>query len=207
MRKSTDEKTREELEIIHHEGLRAAKIVENLLTFARRRESEKEYADVKDILKKALDLRVYELKTSNIKIEPDLAPSLPKIMVNFHQIQEVFLNIILNAEQAMTEANHGGKLSIKTQEVNGYIRASFADDGPGISAEHLDKLFDPFFTTRGDRGGTGLGLSICHGIITEHGGRLYAKSRPGEGATFFIELPLKPKKIGKSKVVEEEPAG
>lgn len=91
-----------------------------------------------------------------------------KVMADFHQIQEVFLNIILNAEQVMAETNCRGKLSIKTQETKGYIRVSFADDGPGIPAEHLNKLFDPFFTTRGGKGGTGLGLSICHGIVTEH---------------------------------------
>jgi len=113
-------------------------------------------------------------------------------MADFHQIQEVFLNIILNAEQAMSEASGGGKLSVKTQQVGDYIRISFADDGPGIPAEHLDKVFDPFFTTRGEKGGTGLGLSLCHGIVTEHSGKIYAKSKPGKGATFFVELPLSP---------------
>lgn len=105
----------------------------------------------------------------------------------------------------MTEANRRGKLSIKTQAIKDYIRILFADDGPGILSEHLGKLFDPFFTTRGDRGGTGLGLSICHGIITEHGGKLYAKSTPGKGATFFVELPLPTQKTGKSKATEEVP--
>ena len=102
------------------------------------------------------------------------------------------MNIILNAEQAMTEANGGGKLAVKTQRGKDYIRVSFADDGPGIPAKQLDKLFDPFFTTREEEGGTGLGLSACHGIVTEHGGRIYAKSKPGKGASFFVELPLSP---------------
>ena len=133
---------------------------------------------------------VYELKTSNIEVVTDLSPGLPKVMADFHQIQEVFLNIILNAEQAMTEANSGGKLCIKTQKAKGYIRASFTDDGPGIPADQLDKVFDPFFTTREEKGGTGLGLSVCHGIVTGHGGRIYAKSKVGKGTTFFVELPL-----------------
>ena len=89
----------------------------------------------------------------------------------------------------MTEAHSGGKLTIKTGKIKDYVRISFTDDGPGASAEHLDKLFDPFFTTRGEEGGTGLGLSVCHSIVTEHGGRLYVKSKLGEGATFFVELP------------------
>jgi signal transduction histidine kinase len=113
-------------------------------------------------------------------------------MLDFHQIQEVFLNIILNAEQAMTEANNGGRLTIMTVERRGYVRTTFTDDGPGIPAENLEKIFDPFFSTKGEKGGTGLGLSVCHGIITEHGGRIYARSKPGKGTTFFIELPLAP---------------
>lgn len=117
-------------------------------------------------------------------------------MVDFQQIQEVFLNIILNAEQVMTEAEGRGKLGIKTQQMKDCIRVSFTDDGPGVPAEHLDMVFDPFFTTRGERGGTGLGLSICHGIVTEHGGRVYVRSKPGKGTTFFVELPLTTEEIG-----------
>jgi len=190
LRKSTDEKTIRDLEKIHSEALRAAKVVRNLGTFARRRESSKECVDINDVVPKALELMVYELKTSNIEVVTDLTHGLPKVMADFHQIQEVFLNIILNAEQAMTEANSGGKLCIKTRKVKGYIRASFTDDGPGIPADQLDKVFDPFFTTREEKGGTGLGLSVCHGIVTEHGGRIYAKSKVGKGTTFFVELPL-----------------
>jgi two-component system NtrC family sensor kinase len=111
LRKSTDEEVSQDLLMIHDEAQRVAKVVENLLTFARRRESRKQYADINDILQKALELRAYELKTSDIEVVLDLAPSLPKTMADFHQIQEVFLNIILNAEQAMSEANGGGKLS------------------------------------------------------------------------------------------------
>jgi len=190
LRKSTDEEASRNLERIHTEAERAAKVVHNLLTFARRRQPHKQYSDTNEILESALELRAYELKTSNIKVITNLAPGLPEVMVDFHQIEEVFLNIILNAEQAMTEANSGGKLTIKTEERKEYIRTTFTDDGPGIPAEHLDKIFDPFYTTKGEKGGTGLGLSVCHGIITEHGGKIYARSKPGKGTTFFTELPL-----------------
>jgi signal transduction histidine kinase len=190
LRKSTDEGVRRDLERIHNEALRAAKVVDNLLTFARSREPKKEYTDINDILQKALELRAYELRTGNIEVITELAPDLPGAMVNFHQIEEVFVNIVLNAEQVMAEANRGGRLTIKTQQRQGCIMVSFADDGPGIADDDLDRLFDPFFTTRGATGGTGLGLSICHGIVAEHGGRIYAKSSPGKGATFFVELPL-----------------
>jgi len=190
LRKTTDQETNQDLRKIYGEAERAAKIVQNLLTFARRREPKKEYSDVNYVVQSALELRAYELKTSNIAVVTDLVPSLPKVMVDFHQIQECFLNLILNAEQAMTEANGGGKLTIKTEKNKKYVRATFTDDGPGIPAEHLNKIFDPFFTTKGGKGGTGLGLSVCHGIVTEHGGRIYAKSKPSNGTTFFIELPI-----------------
>jgi PAS domain S-box-containing protein len=190
LRKITDQETNQDLEKIYVEAERAAKIVQNLLTFARRRQPKKEYSDVNDIVQSALELRAYELKTSNIEVVTNLASKLSKIMLDFHQIQEVFLNLILNAEQAMTGANGGGKLTIKTEENNRYVRATFTDDGPGIPAEHTDKIFDPFFTTKGEKGGTGLGLSVCHGIISKHGGKIYAKCKPGKGAKFFVDLPI-----------------
>ncbi len=190
LRKSTDQETNQDLKRIYTEAERAAKVVQNLLTFARRRQTQKQYSDINEILESALELRAYELTTSNIEVVTDLAPKLPEVMLDFYQIQEVFLNIILNAEQAMTDANSGGKLTIKTEERKAYIRTTFTDNGPGIPAENLEKVFDPFFSTKGEKGGTGLGLSVCHGIISEHGGRIYAKSKPGKGATFFVELPL-----------------
>jgi len=200
LRKCVDEEDSRDLERIYNEAQRAAKVVENLRTFARRREPKKEYSDVNEVLARTLELRAYELRTSNIELVVELAPDIPKTMVDFQQLQQVFLNIIINAEQVMTAANGGGKLVIKTELEDGCITISFADDGPGIPAERLDKLFDPFFTTRGEKGGTGLGLSVCHGIIIEHGGRIYARSKLGEGATFFIELPVKTEKTDKSNL-------
>jgi PAS domain S-box-containing protein len=194
MRKSVDEKVSHDLEVIHSEAQRAAEVVKSLLTFARRRRPKKEYTDINDIVNKTLELRAYALQTDNIKVVTTLAPRLPQIMVDFSQMQEVFLNIILNAEQAMGEARGKGKLTIKTSRIKDYVRVSFADNGPGIPSENLDKVFDPFFTTREAKGGTGLGLSACHGIVTEHGGRIYATSKPRKGATFFVELPLSPVK-------------
>jgi PAS domain S-box-containing protein len=192
MRKSTDKEVSRDLEIIHSEARRAADVVQNLLTFARRRQPKKEYTSINDILQRTLELRSYALHTSNIEVTTAFAPRLPKAMVDFPQIQEVFLNIILNAEQAMSEAHGRGELIIKTQRQKGHVRISFADDGPGISPKNIDKVFDPFFTTREQKGGTGLGLSACHGIVTEHGGRIYVRSKPGQGATFIVELLLSP---------------
>jgi signal transduction histidine kinase len=103
----------------------------------------------------------------------------------------VFLNIVLNAEQAMTESHGRGNLTVTTEQLNGNIRISFADDGPGIPPEIINRIFDPFFTTKDIGKGTGLGLSICYGIVTKQGGRIYAESQHGHGATFIIECPLK----------------
>ena len=189
LRKSTDPEINQDLKKIHAEAGRAAKVVQNLLTFARRRQPQKQYSEINEILESALELRAYELNTSNIEVITNLAPKLPQIMLDFYQIQEVFLNIILNAEQAMTEAKSGGKLIIKTEERKTCIRVAFSNDGPAIPTVNLDMIFDPFFTTKAEKGGTGLGLSVCHGIITEHGGKIYAKSKPDKGTTFYVELP------------------
>jgi len=194
--KSIDEDAKRDLRRIHTEAMRAARVVQNLRTFARRHQPKKEYLDINEILGRTLELRAYELRTGGVELEIEFAPDIPKVIAGYQQIEQVFLNIILNAEQAMTEANGRGKLAIKTERIEDCIRVSFADDGPGIPAEHLDKLFDPFFTTRGEKDGIGLGLSVCHGIMAEHGGRLYAKSRPRGGATFFVELPIVSEDVG-----------
>ena len=127
---------------------------------------------------------------SNVEVETRLEPDLPKTMLDFHQLQQVLLNIITNAEQAMLVAHGRGRLRIATGRNAGRIELRVQDDGPGIPPEHMGRIFDPFFTTKPVGQGTGLGLSICHGIVNDHGGRLWAESLPGEGATFTLELPI-----------------
>ncbi len=202
-----DEKTMRGLKKINSEGWRAAKVVENLLTFARRGESKKEYSNINEILQKTLELKINDLKTTNIQVVTEFDFTIPEILADFQQIEQVFLNIIINAEQAMTGVNNVRKFIIKTRKHKGYISTIFIDNGPGISAEHMNKLFDPFFTTKAKHSGTGLGLSICHGIISEHGGKICVKSKPGEGATFIIKLPIRHKEIGQGKVKKDEDTG
>jgi len=137
-----------------------------------------------------LELRAYEQKVSNIEVNTRFASDLPEITADGFQLQQVSLNIIINAEHFMIEAHRRGTLTITTERVGDIIRVSFTDDGPGIAKENLGHLFDPFFTTKEVGKGTGLGLSICHGIINEHGGRIYAESELGKGATFVVELPI-----------------
>ena len=114
---------------------------------------------------------------------------LPKVLADYFQLQQVFLNIILNAEAAMIDAHSGGNLRITGEAVNKHVSISFTDDGPGIAKENIGLIFNPFFTTKEVGKGTGLGLSICYGIVTSHGGKVYARSEYGKGATFVVELP------------------
>jgi len=184
------EDIKEDLVIIHKEAQRAAGVARNLLTFARKHAPSKQLTNINSIIEGVLSLRAYEQNVSNIQIHAKLAPDLPEVMGDYSQLQQVFINIVLNAEAAMLGANNGGTLTITTQRVNHSVRATLADNGPGISQENIDRIFDPFFTTKEVGKGTGLGLSICHGIVAEHGGRIYVKSKPGSGATFVVELPV-----------------
>ena len=189
MEKDVPEDIRKDLEIIHDGSQRVAGIVRGLLTFARQHKSERTYSDINQLVDNTVALRAYALETSNIRVAVVLDPDLPWTMADAGQLQQVFLNIIINAETEMKKACGKGNLIIKTERIADTIRISFKDDGPGIAKENIGKVFDPFFTTKEVGEGTGLGLSLCHGIITEHSGQLYAESEPGKGATFIIELP------------------
>ena len=181
---------KEDIQVVYSEAQRAAQVVKNLLTFARKHAPEKQLMSINSIIEKVLELRAYEQRVSNIQVNTQFAPDLPEVMADYFQLQQVFLNIIINAEHFMIEAHNGGNLTITTERAEDAIKASFADDGPGIAEENLGYLFDPFFTTKEVGSGTGLGLSICHGIVAKHGGRIYAESELGKGATFIVELPI-----------------
>jgi len=190
LEKDIPDDIREDLSVVNREAKRTAEVVQNLLIFARKHPPGKQLVNINSIIEKVLELRAYEQKVSNIQVNTRFAPDLTEIMADGFQLQQVFLNIIINAEHFMIEANNRGTLTITTERVEDIIKASFADDGPGIAKENLGHLFDPFFTTKEVGKGTGLGLSICHGIISEHGGKIYAESKLGKGATFVVELPL-----------------
>jgi PAS domain S-box-containing protein len=179
-----------DLKIVNGEAQRTARVVKGLLIFARKQKTEKESLDINSIIQSVLQLRSYEYKVSNIEVDTQLAPELPQVLGNNGQLQQVFINLIVNAEQAMLEAHNKGTLTIVTERVGDIIKASITDDGPGISPENMKKLFTPFFTTKEVGKGTGLGLSICYGIVTEHGGKIYVESEPGKGTTFVVELPI-----------------
>ncbi len=189
-REDLDETVRTDVETIYSEALRASKITSNLLSFARKHNPEKKLISINDIVNRSLELHSYRLKVNNIEVATDLDPHLPKIMADFHQLQQVFVNMITNAEQAMTDARGHGALRVRTHMAGKAIRIIFADDGKGIPEENLGRIFDPFFTTKEVGKGTGLGLSICYGLVEEHGGTISVSSKFGEGAIFTIELPI-----------------
>ncbi len=190
MKKDVPDDIKQAVKAINEGGQRVANIVSRLLTFARYHKPQREYVDINEIIKTTLELRGYEMEIGNIKVTTQLASDLPGTMGDDGQLQQVFLNIILNAETEMKLAHGRGNLLIKTEIKDNTIRISFKDDGPGIVRENLDKIFNPFFTTREVGEGTGLGLSLCYGIITEHIGQIYARSQPNKGATFVVELPV-----------------
>ena len=183
---------KEDLKIVNEEARRTSLIVKHLLLFARQQPQEKRAVDINETIQTVLRVRSHEQSTNNITVNTHLAPDLPQIMGNGSQLQQVFFNVVVNAEQVMIEARNKGTLTITTERVDNIVKARFTDDGPGISPENMKRLFSPFFTTKGVGKGTGLGLSICHGIITEHGGKVYTESELGKGATFIIELPAPP---------------
>jgi two-component system NtrC family sensor kinase len=182
---------RAQIQTIYGEAERAAKIVQNLLSFARRRKPTKEMADVNALLQRVLELRSYDFTIRNISLDLTLDPRMARVWVDPDQVQQVFFNLIKNAEQAMIDSAGGGKLTVVTRGTEDNIRVSIGDDGPGIPADIQRRIFDPFFTTKEVGQGTGLGLTICYSIIDEHGGRIWTENQTGGGAVFNIELPIR----------------
>jgi PAS domain S-box-containing protein len=188
--KDFPEDVKQQMGYIREGGRRIADIVKQLLAFARNMRPTRTLVDINDIIGKTLRLREYQLGIANIKVVTKLTADLPYTLADPGQLQQVFLNLVLNAETEMKLAHGQGTLLVKTDCTDDTIVISFKDDGPGISPKNLSNIFDPFFTTRKVGEGTGLGLSVCHGIVSEHNGRIYVRSKPGKGATFVVELPV-----------------
>jgi len=178
------------LQRISSSAERCHKIVHSLLSFARQHPPERKLSSVNALVEAVIEILLYELRTNNIKLEKELSPQLPRLLLDPHQIQQVFLNIVNNARQAIEAHRQRGSIRITTSVVEQRVRITFQDDGPGISEENLAKIFNPFFTTKPVGKGTGLGLSLSYGIIQEHNGSITAASKLGHGTTFIIELPI-----------------
>jgi PAS domain S-box-containing protein len=180
---------RQAIEAINQEARRAAKIVSNLLTFARQHQPERTVADINRVIDDTLELRRYALRTANVTVETSFDEGLPLTWADPFQLQQVVLNLLTNAEHALFTWDGERTLSLTTESSGDQLIIRVKDSGPGIAPEHLQRIFNPFFTTKPVGEGTGLGLSISDGIVREHGGRIRAESRVGHGATFIVELP------------------
>jgi len=192
-----DDPVRRGLETILSESERAARIVRNLLTFARKRQTTRAMVDINQVIRETLALRSYEQRVTNIGVIEALAAGLPQVFADGHQVQQVLLNLIINAEQAMLVAHGRGTIVVRTwhdpdQET---VILEINDDGPGIPTDLQPKIFDPFFTTKEVGKGTGLGLTVAYAIVQEHGGRIRLESRIGSGASFYVELPVSGAKL------------
>ena len=204
-RKTLDESVRRGLETILGESERAARIVRNLLTFARKRQTTRVMVDVNQVVRETLALRAYEQRVTNVQVIDALAAGLPQVFADGHQIQQVLLNLVINAEQAMLSANGRGVLVVRTwhDPDRESVILEINDDGPGVPDEVQPKIFDPFFTTKEVGKGTGLGLTVAYAIVQEHGGRIRLESRSNAGASFYVELPVTGAKLPPVPTVRE----
>jgi CheY-like chemotaxis protein len=184
-----DDDARRGVETIQSEAERAGNIIQDLLSFARRRAPVREEVDVNDLVSRVLSLRAYDLQGDNVNVQLSLAAELPAVEGDGDQLQQVFFNVLTNAIQAMREVEQK-RISVETLHEAGSVVARFADNGPGVPEEALGHVFEPFFTTKEAGEGTGLGLSISYGIINEHGGSIDLRNRPAGGAVVEIRLPV-----------------
>lgn len=181
------------VEKINDDAVRAGKVVRGLLSFARSRDPEKRYVEIGPVLRQAIEFKEYDFRVHGIAVSLESNGELPRTLIDENQITQVLLNIMTNAEQAMTRRVAAPRVDVElsADEAAGKISISVTDNGPGIEPELLNRIFDPFFTTKEVGKGTGLGLSICYGIVKRHDGDIWAESVPGTGTTFHVEIPIR----------------
>ena len=181
---------REDVGCIRDEARRAASIVRNVLLFTRNNNYARGHASANDTIRDVLRLREYLTSTENITVKTELAADLPEVPIDPYQLQQVFLNIILNAEAAIEAARRPGELTVTTERTGNTVKINFTDNGCGIKKSVMPRIFDPFYTTKEIGKGTGLGLSICYGITVKHGGKIAVKSEVNRGTTFTVTFPV-----------------
>jgi PAS domain S-box-containing protein len=184
------EGARKQIAILHQQARRAAEIVQNLQYFARPPIPGRSQVDLNELVQRTVQMQAYPLRKNNITVDFLPEPAVPPVEVDPNQLMQVFLNLLLNAEQAIRESREKGTIRVRMGRKPDSVWIVFQDDGPGIAPENLAHIFDPFFTTKRPGRGTGLGLSICKTLLRENGGNIEAASAPGGGAVFTITLPL-----------------
>ncbi|MCA9759645.1 MAG: cache domain-containing protein [Candidatus Eisenbacteria bacterium] len=184
-----DDPSRENLEEVVRQAERCKRIVKGLLDFSRQSANSPEPVALDRAVERALGLVASQAAFFNIDLQREYEPDMPPVMADDSEVQQVLLNIILNAVQAMDEH---GRMMVRTRRANGCGEVLISDSGRGIPHDQIDRVFDPFFTTKGETHGTGLGLSIAYGIVAKHGGTISVESEPGKGTTFTVRLPLAP---------------
>jgi PAS domain S-box-containing protein len=193
--RATDDSTRRQVEIVLQQARRAATIVQNLLAFARPAALGRATVRLDELIQRALQVHQASLTQKNITVQFQASPSLPAIIGDPKLLTQIFLNVITNAEQAISSVRDHGTLKISLERTGDNLTATFADDGPGISSENAGKLFDPFFTTKRPGGGSGLGLTISLAVAKEHGGRIEVQSSSSGGAIFRVIFPVPPENL------------
>jgi signal transduction histidine kinase len=185
------------LDLMETETRRTSRIVSNLLAFSRQSKMEPRSLDINRLIEQTLFLNSNLLKICSVKVEKKMDPNLPELVGSEDQLQQVFMNLVSNAAEAL-ETSGGGVIKITSKLLSGEdkIQINVSDTGPGIPYANIPKLFEPFFTTKKKGKGVGLGLSVAYGIIQEHGGSIFVRSTVGNGATFQVRLPLKPTRDG-----------
>ncbi len=186
---STDPKQSEQLGVIARNAVRCHKIVHSLLGFSRQHEPERKLLRLHEVADAVVEIVAYDMRVNNVELERDYAPDLPPLLGDSHQLQQVVLNIVSNARQALETFRRDGRITLRTGVTGDRVWLRIIDNGPGISPENLKKIFDPFFTTKPQGKGTGLGLSLSYGIVQEHRGSIRAESQPGLGTEFILEFP------------------
>ena len=197
---------RDMLQMMYDEATRIGRITASLLAFARAGGKQRALVDLNDIARRTFALRSYHLSTLNITVALDLDPGEPKIWADGSELQQLLLNLLINAEQALVTVDPPRTIAVRSRADERDARLEIADSGPGIPTELRTRIFDPFFTTKPEGVGTGLGLSICYGVARDHGGRIWVESEPGGGARFCVTLPRDQREEARDPGATPEPA-
>jgi signal transduction histidine kinase len=199
----SETKHKHEVETIYSESVRCQKLVSNLLSFARVNKTERMSLNINAIIESVLEIQAAQFKKDKIEICTEFCEPIPTVFVDFHEFQQVFLNILMNALQAIKETNKSGKIHIQTGYESKTVIVHIKDNGPGFEEKNCNKRFEPFFTTKKPGKGTGLGLSISFDIIKKHNGKVYAGNNEDGGSVFTIELPAEHRILDKLTIISD----